>query len=71
MTHTKLLHTFALTLILSAASIVSAAAQETAGVRQVYDGMMRPDVEVKTFAHSEELFPVRGSGAGKCYADTA
>ena len=59
MTCTKLLHAFALTLILSAASIVSAAAQEMAGIRQVYDGMMRPDVEVKTFAHSEELFPVR------------
>jgi hypothetical protein len=59
MTHTKLLHAFALTLILSARSIVSDAAQEMAGVRQMYDGMMRPDVEVKTFAHSEELFPVR------------
>ena len=71
MTHTKLLHAFALTLMLSARSIVSDAAQEMAGVRQMYDGMMRPDVEVKTFEHSEELFPVRGSGAGKCDAAIA
>jgi hypothetical protein len=33
--------------------------QEMAGVREVYDGAMRPDVEVKTFAHSDQLFPMR------------
>jgi CubicO group peptidase (beta-lactamase class C family) len=35
------------------------AAQEIAKARQVYDGRMRPDVEVRTFEHSDELFPVR------------
>jgi len=30
-----------------------------AGARQVYDGTMRPDLEVKTFAHINQLFPVR------------
>jgi len=30
-----------------------------AGPRQVYDGAMRPDVEVKTFSNSDQLFPVR------------
>jgi CubicO group peptidase (beta-lactamase class C family) len=59
MAHTKLMCALALTLVLSAASTVSTMAQEMAGVRQVYDGTMRPDVEVKTFAHSDELFPVR------------
>ena len=53
------MYAFASTLVLSAVSIGSATAQEMAGVRQVYDGTMRPGVEVKTFAHSDELFPVR------------
>jgi len=35
------------------------AAQEGVNARQVFDGAMRPDVEVKTFEHSDELFPVR------------
>ena len=35
------------------------AAQEIAAPRQVYDGAMTPDLEVRTFARSEELFPVR------------
>jgi CubicO group peptidase (beta-lactamase class C family) len=52
------MYTLASTLVLNAVT-VSTAAQETAGVRQVYDGAMRPDVEVKTFEHSDELFPVR------------
>jgi CubicO group peptidase (beta-lactamase class C family) len=34
-------------------------AQETAGPRQVFDGAMLPKVQVKTFEHSDELFPVR------------
>ena len=59
MTFAKAMHAFAATLVLSAASLVSAAAQELAGVQQVYDGTMRPDVEVKTFEHSDELFPAR------------
>lgn len=33
--------------------------QEIANARQVYDGTMRPDVEVRTFEHSDKLFPVR------------
>src|SRR6516162_7947189 len=59
MTFAKAMHAFASTLVLSAASLVSAAAQGMAGVPQVYDGTMRPDVEVKTFEHSDELFPAR------------
>src|SRR5215470_3153663 len=35
------------------------AAQEIAPLRQVYDGTMRPDLEVRTFARTDELFPVR------------
>jgi CubicO group peptidase (beta-lactamase class C family) len=50
---------FVSTLVLSALSIVPTLAHEMAGARQVYDGTMRPDVEVKTFAHSDELFSVR------------
>jgi len=34
-------------------------AQEIAAPRQVYDGAMTPDLEVRTFARSDELFPVR------------
>src|SRR6516225_6630148 len=59
MTFAKAMCAFVSTLVLSAASLVSAAAQELAGVQQVYDGAMRPDVEVKTFEHSDELFPAR------------
>src|SRR5215469_17245668 len=53
----KAAYTLLSTLVLSA--VVSTAAQDMAGTRQVYDGTMRPDVEVKTFAHYDELFPVR------------
>ena len=49
MTFAKAMYAFASTLVLSAASPVPAAAQELAGAQQVYDGTMRPDVEVKTF----------------------
>jgi CubicO group peptidase (beta-lactamase class C family) len=59
MTFAKAMFAFASTLVFSAASPVSAAAQELAGAQQVYDGSMRPDVEVKTFEHSDELFPAR------------
>ena len=34
-------------------------AQDVANPRQVYDGAMTPDLEVRTFARSDELFPVR------------
>ena len=53
------MYAFASLLVLSAASGMPAPAQEKATARQVYDGAMRPDVEVETFAHSDELFPVR------------
>ena len=33
------------------------AAAPTAGIRQVLDGYMRPDLEVQTFEHSERLYP--------------
>jgi CubicO group peptidase (beta-lactamase class C family) len=36
-----------------------AIAQEVAGAREMFDGAMRPDVEVNTFSHSDRLFPVR------------
>jgi CubicO group peptidase (beta-lactamase class C family) len=34
-------------------------AQEISTPRQVFDGAMTPDLEVRTFARSDELFPVR------------
>jgi CubicO group peptidase (beta-lactamase class C family) len=37
----------------------SAAAQQPAGARQVFDGAMLPGVEVVTFEHSDTLFPVK------------
>src|SRR6266436_95845 len=33
--------------------------QEMAAPRQVFDGAMRPDAEVKAFAHSDQWFPMR------------
>jgi CubicO group peptidase (beta-lactamase class C family) len=36
----------------------SAPAQQLAGVRQLYDGKMPPDLEVATFAHSDALLPI-------------
>ena len=59
MTHTKVICVFAWTLILGAVSVMPTPAQEMATAREVYDGTMRPDVEVKTFVHSDELFPMR------------
>ncbi len=35
------------------------AAQQPADARQMFDGAMKPDVAVKTFEHSDTLFPVR------------
>jgi CubicO group peptidase (beta-lactamase class C family) len=57
MNHRKLLSTFVFVLVLSAAVPVSA--QEVAAPRQVFDGAMRPDAEVKAFAHSDQWFPMR------------
>jgi CubicO group peptidase (beta-lactamase class C family) len=37
----------------------SVRAQEVAGAREMFDGAMRPNVEVSTFSHSDKLFPVR------------
>jgi len=36
-----------------------AAGQEVASPRAMYDGTMRPDMEVNTFSHADKLFPVR------------
>jgi len=40
-------------------SVLVVSAQEIATPRQVFDGAMTPDLEVRTFARSDELFPVR------------
>jgi CubicO group peptidase (beta-lactamase class C family) len=55
---------FAGAVVLVVAGGVSALAQQMdqetglAGARQVFDGRMLPGVEVKTFSHSDTLFPV-------------
>ena len=38
---------------------IASAAQEIAPLREVYDGTMLPDVEVKTFVHTDDLLPMR------------
>jgi len=48
-----------LTLVLNVVPTALTVGQDMAETRQVYDGTMRPDLEVKTFAHSDQLFPVR------------
>jgi CubicO group peptidase (beta-lactamase class C family) len=45
--------------VLLALGTASAAAQQPAEARQVFDGAMLPGVEVVTFEHSDTLFPVR------------
>src|SRR5262249_37926788 len=40
-------------------------AQEIAKLRDVYDGAMRPDVEVRTFTRTDELLPMRVVERGK------
>ena len=47
------------TLILAVAFAGPVWGQEVAGAREMFDGAMRPDVEVNTFSHSDKLFPVR------------
>ncbi len=38
---------------------LTARAQDIATLREVYNGAMRPDVEVRTFARTDELLPMR------------
>lgn len=38
---------------------VKSSAQDIATLREVYNGEMRPDVEVRTFARTDELLPMR------------
>jgi CubicO group peptidase (beta-lactamase class C family) len=40
-------------------SVRSAAAQEAANARQMFDGTMLPEIAVKTLAASDKMFPVR------------
>jgi CubicO group peptidase (beta-lactamase class C family) len=64
----------AVTMLYSAAvSALAQPEQETqlAGARQVFDGRMLPGVEVKTFSHSDTLFPVNNvprGGAVRAFA---
>ena len=44
--------------IVLALSGAAAPAHQSAGVRQMFDGKMLPDVEVATFARSDTIFPV-------------
>jgi len=55
----NLTQNFACMFLLAAVIAATSAAQEIAAPRQVYDGAMTPDLEVRTFARSDELFPVR------------
>jgi CubicO group peptidase (beta-lactamase class C family) len=55
----RILLGFVCALVFGAAGVVSISSQEVSGPRQVMDGTMRPDAEVKAFAHSDEWFPVR------------
>jgi len=46
-------------LLVAATPLFGCAAQGIASPRQVFDGVMTPDLEVKTFARTDELFPMR------------
>jgi CubicO group peptidase (beta-lactamase class C family) len=46
-------------LIVLATLTPPARAQEPADARQMFDGAMRPDVEVRTLSNTDKLFPVR------------
>jgi CubicO group peptidase (beta-lactamase class C family) len=50
---------------LAIACEATADAVETAAARQVYDGAMRPGVEVNTFSRYNELFPARTVSRGR------
>src|SRR5262249_29653140 len=59
MTSKRILLTFVCAIALGGWTRIPCVAQEIAPLRQVYDGSMRPDLEVRTFARTDELFPVR------------
>src|SRR5215470_12292594 len=59
MRFTRLRYGFFFLALLCRSTFGQSAAQDIAPLRQVYDGTMRPDLEVKTFARTDELFPVR------------
>ena len=45
--------------VLVAAAVRPCGAQDIATLREVYNGAMRPDVEVRTFERTDELLPMR------------
>jgi CubicO group peptidase (beta-lactamase class C family) len=49
---------------LAQAASKSEHSEQLAGARQVFDGRMSPGVEVKTFSHSDTLFPVNTVARG-------
>lgn len=59
MTKRNRIRVYVWTLLLVLTCAKTGAVQEIAKLREVYDGAMRPDVEVKTFAHTDELLPMR------------
>ncbi len=59
MTSEGILRAFVCAIALGVPMVIPSVAQEIAPLRQVYDGTMRPDLEVRTFARTDELFPVR------------
>jgi len=65
MNNGKLVRAFLCSMSLSSVSVMTCVAQEMAGPREVFDGAMTPDLEVRTFSHSDELFPVRAVERGK------
>jgi len=54
-----MLRVLTLAAIISSAAAAPLPAQQPVGARQLFDGKMLPDVEVKTMENSENLFPVR------------
>jgi hypothetical protein len=52
-------------LLLVALRVPCVAQQDTADIRQVLDGRMLPDAEVRTFEHSEALYPSAIVARGK------
>src|SRR3984957_10005961 len=46
-------------ILLALTSVSLARAADIAGLQQMFDGAMRPDVAVQTLSHSEQLLPVR------------
>ena len=56
---TSMLRVLALAAIIFSAATAPLPAQQPVGARQLYDGKMLPDVEVKAMENTENLFPVR------------